>query len=73
MTTYEAAIRLLTAETPEEKERTGLAYTATWTAAPPAVKAKRAKAKAVPPNNCREPRRLEGRRREIVPDRDHLK
>jgi hypothetical protein len=51
MTTYEAAVRLLAAETPEEKERAERAYLATWTAAPPAAKAKRAKAKAVPPNN----------------------
>jgi hypothetical protein len=33
MTTYEAAVRLLAAETPEEKERAERAYLATWTAA----------------------------------------
>jgi hypothetical protein len=49
MTTYEAAIRLLAAETPEEKERAGRAYLATWT--PLAKPAKRARRKAAKPNN----------------------
>ena len=49
MTTYEAAVRLLAAETPEEEERASRAYLATWTAAPPAAKCSRRK--AAKPNN----------------------
>ena len=40
MTTNEAAVRLLAAETPEEKERASRAYTATWTAVRPAKRAR---------------------------------
>jgi hypothetical protein len=47
MTTYEAAVRLLAAETPEEKERAERAYTATWT--PLAKPVKRARRKAAKP------------------------
>jgi hypothetical protein len=54
VTTYEAAIRLLTAETPKEKERASRAYLATWTAALPAKRASRKAKRSVPdplPNN----------------------
>jgi hypothetical protein len=47
MTTYEAAVRLLAAETPEEEERASRAYLATWT--PLGKPAKRARRKAAKP------------------------
>ena len=47
VTTYEAAIRLLTAETPEEKERAERAYIATWT---PLAKPTGRKAAKLPDN-----------------------